>query len=199
MAKGTLDPAIYSSYMIQDIVYLRHVFKKYEEASGTFKVQGNKEFAQFFLERARRYEKDYLQSLERFQLKSDACVKTGPAVQMYMDYQKGVVLDNPKYLPIATLSCGMLWPWMAGNLIGKVDPQNPYKQWFVMNVREPGQQGTTELFVDKHFTKEDEAKALHIFCVGLIMEANFFREAGGEELFISPDEICRNLMSSLHK
>ena len=198
MAEGILLPSEFGGYMLQDTAYLGHVSAMYKEAARKLEEQGNNDFALFFWERAERYDKDFRQSLETWRLESEACVKTGPAVRMYMQYQRGVVLENPKYLPIATLPCSMLWPWMAGNLIGKVNPKNAYyKQWFSMNVRETGQQGKTELFVDKYFTEEDEKKSLQIFCLGLMMEANFFLEAGGEELFMSLDEMCRNSISSL--
>ncbi|KAL9989127.1 hypothetical protein ACROYT_G003640 [Oculina patagonica] len=198
MAEGLLLPSEFGGFMVQDIAYLAHVAKMYEEAAKKMEEQGKNDFALFFLGRQQRYGDDLRQSLETWRLESDACVKKGLAVEMYMGYQRKVVKEYPKYLPIATLPCSMLWPWIAGNLIGKVDKQNPYyKEWFLMNLRQPGQIGKTEKFVDDNFNEEDEETALNLFCQGLMMEANFFREAGGEGLIMFDDQYCRKLISEI--
>lgn len=199
MKSGVLRPDVYGRYMVQDAVYLSHLAELFENAARMLEEQSpdNIDLALSFTERSTRYESDFKQTLKTWQLKGAECVETGPAVRGYMEYQRGVMIRNPKNLLIGTLPCSMLWPWMASNLMGKVNPQNPYKPWFVTNFREPGKQGTTEILVDANFTAEDEEEAFLIFCMGLIMEANFFREAGGEGLFMSPEKICKELISSL--
>ena len=201
MKSGLLLPDIYGRYMVQDTVYLAHLAELFQEASRKLEKQGqdNSDLVGSFIERYTRYDKESKLALETWQLSGSECVRRGPAVESYMAYQREVVITNPKNLLIATLPCSMLWPWMAFNLMGEVSKENPYKPWFVSNFREPGKQGTTELLVDKNFSAEEEEEALLIFCMGLIMETNFFREAGGEVLFMSPEEICKKLISSLNK
>ncbi len=193
MTDGILSPTEYGGYMVQDIAYLAHVAKTFKEGARKLEEQENNDLALTFFKRAERYDQDYQQSLKTWGLESDACVKTGPAAQMYMGYTWEVMQSDPKNLLIATLPCSMLWAWIAGQRIGsaRLNERNPYLPWFNENERQPGEQGTTEKLVDVHFTEEEEGRSIHIFCEGVMMEVNMFREAGGEELFASLNEICR--------
>jgi len=118
------------------------------------------------------------------QAPGDLKVHVGPTFQTYMGYQQAVVEKHPEYLPVAMLPCTMLWPWMAGTLIKKVDKQNPYyKDWFVPKMRPPRIPSLTEKFVDENKGAFDERIARQIFCEGMMNEVNALQEARGEPPF----------------
>ena len=190
MAVGSLKPTQFGRYMVQDTAYLANAVKMYTDAAQKMEEQGEPDFAIFYRGQASKYDDYYKEFLKTWYLESAAAVHLGPAVQAYMGYQQVVVKQHPRYLPVAMLPCTMLWPWMAGSLIGTVDEQNPYyADWFVQNIRQPGTQSSTEKFVDQNEAKFDESIALEIFCEGMMNELNFFREAC-DEAPLKLSDIC---------
>lgn len=179
---------------MQDTAYLANAEEMYNDAAQKMEEQGNPDFALFYREQAAKYGKYYKGFLETWRLENVDAVVKGPAVQSYMGYHKALVKNNPKFLPIAMLPCTMLWPWMDNSLIGEVDKErNPYyKSWFQANMRQEGQQSSTEKFVDTNFSQDDEGPAIEIFCEGMMNELNFFREACGEAP-LSLGDVCRNI------
>ena len=190
MATNKLDIKFFTKFMLQDTRYLEHVAALSRDLIPYFNKRGQTDFENFFVSRAPRYEKDLNAILQNYGLADTKCVKTGNAVQMYIDFLDKVTKNNPEDLPLALLACSKLWPWMANNYYGQIDPNNKFKEWFEEN--RPNQPGTTEIFVDTHFQQKDPQKSRLIFCEGLIMEANLFREAGEEELLV-PEKICKFL------
>lgn len=180
--------------MIQDTSYLANAAKVYTDAAQEMEEQGNPDFSLFFREQAAKYDIYYQDFLKTWRLKSADDVDEEPAVQSYMGYHQALVKKNPRFLPIAMLPCTMLCPWMARELVGGVDKQrNPYyESWFLKNMREEGQQSSTEKFVDTNFSPADEVTAIEIFCEEMMNELNFFREAGGEAP-LSLIDVCRNV------
>ena len=71
----------------------------------------------------------------------------GPAAKMYVDYESTLSHEDPKYLSTAMLPCAMLWPWIAGQLIDRVEKENPYYGWFEDNRPEPKEKSRLEKFV----------------------------------------------------
>ena len=192
MATGSLRPTQYARYMIQDTAYLDNANKMYSEAAQMMEEQGKPDFASFYRGQAAKYEDFCKEFLETWDLESPKAVNAEPAVQSYMGYQQAVVKQHPRYLPVAMLPCTMLWPWMAGSLIEKVDKQNPYyEDWFLKNLRAPDKPSSTERFVDENVAEFDEGTAVKIFCEGMVNELNFFREACDEAPFKLSD-ICPN-------
>lgn len=184
MTLGTLPPSKYNRYMEQDAVYLANAAKIHKEGAQMMKDHGIYDFAQFYGEQAQKYNMYYEDLLKTLGLENTESVIIGPAFQTYMSFQQSVVKENPKLLPIAMLACNMLWPWMAGSLIGGVDKMNNpyYREWFLKNLRQPDKRSSTEVFVDGKFTMKDEKESLRILHMGMIKEVNCFREATGENL-----------------
>ena len=144
--------------------------------------QGETELSSLYRERSDKF-KGYNQDfIKNWRLKNGKSVVLGPAAETYVGFESAVSRNDAKFLCIAMLPCAMLWPWIAGELIGKVKPENPYYFWFEDNKRDPGHKSHLEKFVDRFCKPEDTEKSLAIFRQGLVHELNFFRDACGERL-----------------
>lgn len=185
MVKGTLDPAIYGGYMVQDAAYCFNAVRAFDQAAQQMQEKGETAFSLLYRvqsESFKGYNQDFV---KHWRLKSSESVVMGPAAEMYVGFESAVSHNDAKFLCIAMLPCTMLWPWIAGEFIGEVDLENPYYCWFEDNKTDPDHRSHLEKFVDHFFKQpspEDEKKSLDIFHQGLVNELNFFRDACGEPL-----------------
>ena len=85
----------------------------------------------FYWEQARKCEAYYKDFLNTWQLSEGDKIETGPAVEMYMGYQRAVMNQDPGKLAIAMLPCSMLYPWLVRNT--KVILPTYVKDWFAKN------------------------------------------------------------------
>ena len=182
MVEGTLNPVSYGGYMVQDASYCFNAVGAYDYAAEQMQKQGETELSSLYSELSGKF-KGYNQDfISNWRLKSSDSVVLGPAAKSHVDFDSDVSRKDAKFLCIAMLPCTMLWPWIAGELIGKVKPENPYYFWFEDNKRDPGHKSHLEQFVDRFCKPEDKKKSLDIFHQGLVHELNFFRDACGEPL-----------------
>ena len=182
MVEGTLNPVSYGGYMVQDAAYCFKAVEAYDYAAEQMQKQGETELSSLYSELSGKF-KGYNQDfISNWRLKSSDSVVLGPAAKSNVDFESDVSRKDAKFLCIAMLPCTMLWPWIAGELIGDVKPENPYYFWFKDNKRNPGHKSHLEQFVDRFCKPEDKKKSLDIFHQGLVHELNFFRDACGEPL-----------------
>lgn len=183
MATGTLDPDDYGGYMVQDAAYCFNAVEAFDHAAAQMQAQGKPEFSLLYRVQSESYKKYNQEFVKTWRLKNTDSVVMGPAAAMYVGYEETLSRQDPKYLAIAMLPCTMLWPWIAGELLGSVNAtENPYYDWFDDN-KPDGQKSRLVKFVDYFFTPEDKEKSLVIFHEGMINELNFFRDACDETLY----------------
>ena len=185
MVKGTLDPAIYGGYMVQDAAYCFNAVEAFDYAAQQMQEEQEPGFSLLYRvqsESFKGYNQDFL---KHWRLKSSESVVMGPAAESYVGFESAISRKDARFLCIAMLPCTMLWPWIAGKLIHSVDEKNPYYCWFEANKPQPGHKSHLEKFVDSFFKPEEKEKSLRIFQQGLINEVNFFRDACGESLYYS--------------
>jgi len=187
MVDGSLDPAIYGGYMVQDAAYCFNAVKAFDDAAQKMQEDQEPGFSLLYRvqsESFKGYNQDFL---KHWKLKSSESVVMGPAAESYVAFESAISREDARFLCIAMLPCTMLWPWIAGQLIGRVinKEKNPYYCWFKENEPQPGHKSHLEKFVDSFFKPKEKEKSLHIFQQGLINEVNFFRDACGESLYYS--------------
>ena len=183
MVSGTLNPKCYGGYMhmVQDAAYCFDAVVALDTAAKEMQNRARPDFSLLYRIQSKllkEYNQDFVKTLH---LKSNNSVVMGPAADMYTGYEATVSRQRSKFLTIAMLPCMMLWPWIAKELISKVDKKNnPSYFWFDENNIEDHD---LEKFVDSHFSPEEKEEALDVFRDGIINELNFFRDACNESLF----------------
>ena len=179
MTSGLLNANDYGAYMIQDIAYLANGAKAYQNAAN--RTEGD--FKAFYTNMSIRWRSDYLQQmLTAWHLNSSENIEPGTAAKEYMLYLINVSTSQPKYLAVAMLPCTMLWRWMADQLVCSVSAYSAYYSWFQDNKSpSPGHKGSTERFVDAHFTPDEFKTAKPFFCKSMVHECSFFSESGNQK------------------
>lgn len=188
MASGTLNANYYGAYMVQDLAYLYNAVNAFNNAA---EVTGQSDFEQFYRNKSSEWDSDYLvPMLEDWHLVNTENVQPSTEAREYMSFLITVSQEKPEYLAIAMLPCTMLWRWMADELYDSVPQGSAYYHWFEENKSpEPGYQGSLEIFVDEHFTTEQEyEEAKPIFCQAMVGECDFFHEGGGQSRCELPAE-----------
>lgn len=183
MASGTLDPDDYGGYMVQDAAYCFNAVEAFDHAAKQMQLHGKPEFSLLYRVQSESFKQYNQEFVKTWRLKNTDSVVMGPAADMYVGYESALSRQHPKFLAIAMLPCTMLWPWIAGELIGSVNKKNPYYGWFEDNKPDPSHKSRLEKFVDFFFSPEEKEKSLVIFHEGMINELNFFRDACDETLY----------------
>lgn len=186
MVDGTLDPAIYGGYMVQDAAYCFNAVEAFHYAAQQMQEQEELGFSLLYRVMSENFKGYNQEFLKHWKLKSSESVVMGPAAEIYVGFESAISRKDARFLCIAMLPCTMLWPLITRELIRYVNKgKNPYYCWFKENERQPGHKSHLEKFVDSFFKPEEKEKSLRIFQQGLINELNFFRDACGEPLYYS--------------
>jgi len=117
MVDGTLDPAIYGGYMVQDAAYCFNAVEAFDYAAQQMQEQEEPGFSLLYRvmsENFKGYNQDFL---KHWKLKSSESVVMGPAAESYVGFESAISRKDARFLCIAMLPCTMLWPWIAGKLI----------------------------------------------------------------------------------
>ena len=116
--------------------------------------------------------------------------ENGYSISKIHGFLNDVINRNPEYIYTNShFTLQRAVDLVARDVINEVNVENNayYKESFLKNVREPNYIGSTECFVDGHYTQEHEKKASIIFCHAMMRELNCFLQAGGQNLFSAED------------
>lgn len=190
IAHGTLDPAKYGQYTVQDCAYCFNGtadYKAMEQRANEMKLP---EMAAFAKARWASYESYYESEAKSWHVKSPEALQVSQAAAQYIQSEHYAATKlHPVYGLIAMIPCDLLWPWLAEKMDPQIKQSGLYSFWVTENL---GFGGAYRLcnFIDDWFAHNQEVYnkelAEYVFNSSMYGEANFFRSGCGQPLLPVP-------------
>ncbi|KAL5004003.1 hypothetical protein ScPMuIL_017459 [Solemya velum] len=170
MKNGTLDPALFGVYNLQDAVYCYNA----TECLKIVKENSHGSMKEFADSKIEAY-KDYTESMfEMWHVLNPSGVKMNRAAQMYSAHELDVAKNmDPIYSFISMIPCLRLWPWLGQRLRNTPHNFGVYENWIDTNLSGDGYQHMEE-FVNDQFSNINEGKALDVYRTSMMYEYEFF-------------------------
>jgi thiaminase len=130
MASGTLPYDIHRNYMVQDIAFLHAYLAIGKDIATRPEVRELSSLSSQLRSQPISFDSYLSRLMATYKVSEPERVVLAPAMASYVGYVRTTgIRMHPIYSAIIGAACCRLWHWLATNLLGKIDPGNPYFSW----------------------------------------------------------------------